>query len=88
MHNSRYHQVLLGQMQVSISRTLEPTSRAAIAVWIERAVVTKEAAVIVAAGACRADTRACPVAVDDELSGRKFCAVVLVAFVSPLAVAS
>ena len=74
-------------MQVPVSCILE-LAVTPIALWIVEAMMTKGATIIVACRACRAHARACLVAMDGDLSGREFCAVVPVAFISPFALAS
>jgi len=72
-------------VQISVSSLAELALRATLTVWIEGAVVAEVTTVIIAARACRTHTRARSVAMDGELFERESCVVVLVAFVSPLA---
>ena len=74
-------------MQVPIPCILELAVNT-IAVWIVEAMMTKGATIIVAGRAYRAHARACLVAMDGDLSGCEFCAVVPVTFISPFALAS
>jgi adenylylsulfate kinase-like enzyme len=87
MSYSRWHQIVSSKVQVAMSRLSELARRTTVAVRIEGAVVTEIAIVVVTFWAVGARTGARLVAMDGKLLRRESRAMVLVAFVSPFAVA-